>query len=529
MEGKPFAVIETDGHAGDAGTKTRVEAFLHCIRELGRGAGERPPRPSEQLTVQPLSILEIAASGERVLVPSLGPAADVLGAAIRGMGVPAEVLPDPDVAALRAGRRHTSGQECLPMTLTLGSLLLRLEAARGTDERFAFVMPGTSGPCRFGAYKELHQLVLDRLGWRPRVRIWSPPFGDYFRGLPPGFGALVLAGAFASDALGDLLRDVRPREVRPGAANAIHARWHAALVERIERAARGDVSASRLLREAATGRLYGLPALVARAASEFRAAGRPVDLPRVLVVGEIYVRNVPFANGGAVEALERRGLATRVAGVGEFLQYSEWCGSRQRRLTLGDRLDGWVRHRIEATVLGAAADAMGWPRPVEIGEVVHAARPYVRDALEGETVLTVGAALHAWRRHRVDAVLVVGPLECMPNKVAESQLVHAGEREALPSLTLSLNGDPIDFEPLDGFAVGVHDRVRAQGAFEPGEREPSHVRRSPERPGPAPLRSLREARRQTDLGSTQPEAIRRDLVARIPRGTCPGCTWWARR
>ena len=33
MAGKPFAVIETDGHSGDAGTRTRVEAFLHCVEE----------------------------------------------------------------------------------------------------------------------------------------------------------------------------------------------------------------------------------------------------------------------------------------------------------------------------------------------------------------------------------------------------------------------------------------------------------------------------------------------------------------
>ena len=37
MEGKPFAVIETDGHSGDAGTRTRVEAFLHCVEEDRRG------------------------------------------------------------------------------------------------------------------------------------------------------------------------------------------------------------------------------------------------------------------------------------------------------------------------------------------------------------------------------------------------------------------------------------------------------------------------------------------------------------
>ncbi|HUT77554.1 MAG TPA: BadF/BadG/BcrA/BcrD ATPase family protein, partial [Polyangia bacterium] len=41
MEGKPFAIIETDGHSGDAGTKTRVEAFLYCVREDRQGNGAR--------------------------------------------------------------------------------------------------------------------------------------------------------------------------------------------------------------------------------------------------------------------------------------------------------------------------------------------------------------------------------------------------------------------------------------------------------------------------------------------------------
>jgi hypothetical protein len=68
----------------------------------------------------------------------------------------------------------------------------------------------------------------------------------------------------------------------------------------------------------------------------------------------------------------------------------------------------------------------------------------------------------AWRRREVDGVLSVGPLECMPNKLAESQLVHVGEREQLLSLTLSLNGDPVDPESLDAFALEVHARHRAR-------------------------------------------------------------------
>ncbi len=467
MDGKPFTVIETDGHAGDAGTKTRVEAFLHCVREHVASGERSTPRPAERLTVRSATIREIAAKGERVLLPTMTHAADVLAGLLRGMGIPAEALPEPGAKALRLGRRHTSGKECLPMTMTLGSVLERLEAARD-GERFAFFMPGSDGPCRFGAYKELHQLVLERLGFADRVRIWAPPFGDYFQGVPPGLGALMLAGTTATDLLRDMLHDVRPREARNGAADEIHARYLAELVALAEREASGDLSGRSVLREAATGRAWGIPSLVGRAAEEFAALRGAADLPVVLVVGEIYLRNVASSNGNVVEALERRGIRARIAGVTEFIQFSDFIGARAKtRRTLGDRLDSWVRRRLEVVVSAPAAEVMGWQLPPRTGEVLRAAAPWVRDALEGETVLTVGAAVHAWRAREVDGVLSVGPLECMPNKLAESQLVHIGERENLLSLTLSLNGDPIDPEPLDGFAIEVHARRRARRGVAP--------------------------------------------------------------
>jgi hypothetical protein len=63
-------------------------------------------------------------------------------------------------------------------------------------------------------------------------------------------------------------------------------------------------------------------------------------------------------------------------------------------------------------------------------------------------VLTVGTALHEWQHGRIDAVVNVGPLECMPSKIAEAQLFLAAEREGLLSLSLPLNGDPIDPEVI---------------------------------------------------------------------------------
>jgi len=180
------------------------------------------------------------------------------------------------------------------------------------------------------------------------------------------------------------------------------------------------------------------------------------------VVGEIFVRNEPFSSGFVADALSRRGLVARVARITEFLQYSDHCGREKRDLGLGDRLDGWVRRRIETALSAAAGRAMGWHGPSPVAATLAHAGGYLRTALEGETVLTIGAAVEAWRAREVDAVLSVGPLECMPNKLAESLFHHVAEREGLLSLTLSLNGDPIDPEVLDAFAFEVLARSRGE-------------------------------------------------------------------
>jgi predicted nucleotide-binding protein (sugar kinase/HSP70/actin superfamily) len=121
-----------------------------------------------------------------------------------------------------------------------------------------------------------------------------------------------------------------------------------------------------------------------------------------------------------------------------------------------------IRRRIVDVVQRAAADGMGWPHHADVREVANAGSEYLRQELEHEAVLALGLSTHGWREGQLDGVLCVGPLECMPNKLVEAQLVHVAEREGLVSLTLSLNGDPIDPEVLDEFAYEVRERFRAR-------------------------------------------------------------------
>jgi activator of 2-hydroxyglutaryl-CoA dehydratase/predicted nucleotide-binding protein (sugar kinase/HSP70/actin superfamily) len=473
MAGKPFAIIETDGHSGDAGTKTRVEAFLHCVAQ-DQGAGDTssaaPAHDFSRVQQQRFPLAELRARGETLLIPSMGPSSAVVAACFRGAGLRVECLPQPDAAALRHGRRHTSGKECLPLCVTLGNLLKRLEPERHTDRRFTYLLTTTHGPCREGAYNLLNQITLERLGWADRVRIWAPPDSGYFDDLPAGLSMLLFTVFMASDLLLGALHDVRPVETRPGAAQEIYTRHYRRLVAQAETAARqlsaSRAPAGRVLREFAGGQLFGLRPLLAAAAASFAAVRGARALPTVLVVGEIFVRCEPFSNDFLIGKLERRGLRAKLAPFHEWLDYSDTITrSREEKPGFADRLASFVQQRIQHTMHRTAGRRLDWPEPPPLQDTLTAIEPFLRTELNGEAVLSLGTPLLEWRHGHIDAVVSVGPLECMPNKIAEAQFYHLAEQEGLPSLTLPVNGDPVDDEVLDNFAFLVRDRFRTRQAI----------------------------------------------------------------
>ena len=474
MEGKPFAVIETDGHSGDAGTKTRVEAFLHCVREDLRGLGkETVPTSLKAIEEATNSLPEARENKEIILIPRMGVSAEALAAALGGLGIRAEALPQPNREAVRMGRRQTSGKECVPMTITTGSLLQRLERDRDTDQKFCLFMPRSSGPCRFGMYNVLHKIILERLEWKDRVKVWSPVDTNYFEGLPQGFVVLLLCSMMTMDMMLEALYDARPAEKEKGLADEIYERWKAKLVKMVEGQGKdGDLSLGAGLVEVATGRFYGCAPLLRDFCRELATVRTDKQLPRVVVVGEIYVRCDPFANDFTIRRLEERGIRCTFAPFSEWLEYADYINWKT-----GDangpaaQMRTWVQNHVQRRCYNIAAREMGWGKRTSVKESVAAASRYISPDLHGEAVLTLGGPLHEWREGHIDGVVSVGPLECMPNKIDEAQFFHVAEEEGLPSLTLSLNGDPQDTEVLDNFAYEVHSQADRREQSHGEERE----------------------------------------------------------
>ncbi len=469
MRGKPWAVIETDGHAGDAGTRTRVEAFLHCVGEDRRARSAPLAAPAARsltrLDPAPTRLRALHDEGRVVLLPRLGPGTEALAACLRGLGVAAECLPVPDRAALEAGRRHTTGKECLPLALTLGSVLRRVERA-APGERFAMLMPTARGPCRFGMYHAVDRLVFERLGLDSRVRLWTPSDDGYFEGAPAGLAALVFSGLMAAELLEAMRCDALAGAPDPAAVSAAHLRRLRELLAHLECTAAGEIGARRALAEVARGRLFGCGPFLREAARELAALRDPRPRPAVLVVGEIYVRLDPFATDDLVRRLLARGIRVRVEPVHPWLEYQEHINALVGiPRDAATRFSAFIQARIQARAWQLVRRPFGWPQPPSAAAELRAAAPFIRHQLEGEPALTLGGALHAWRAGDLDGVLSVAPLECMAARVAEAQFPHAAPADDMHVLCLQLNGDPIDPEALDAFLYEVEARFARRAAM----------------------------------------------------------------
>lgn len=466
MEGKPFAIIETDGHSGDAGTKTRIESFLHSVRQ-DRAHEQYPASHNKRLTNfkekegNSYGMDQIRSRDETVLIPYMGPNSEIFAATLATVNVAAEALPMATSETLKIGRRHTSGKECLPLSVTLGSFLARLQQEKSnSNKRYALFMPTANGPCRFGQYNIMDKLILERLGLQNHVGIWAPLDEDYLAGLPGGFSILLFAAFASMDMIMAGLLDVWPQENKPGLARHIYKKYKKRLLDTIQKLDEKQVQFGPSLMRVGQGNLFGFRSILEGAAAEFaQAQNSNQAVPIVSLVGEIYVRQDPFSNDFIVHKLMDRGIKVRFAPFTEWLEYSDYF-SRQEGLTqgIGAQLTTFVQKRILDMTYNTMAKHLNWGERVTIKDTIKSAAPYLRKELIGEEILTIGGPLHEWYQGEIDGVVSVGPLECMPNKIAEAQFHHITQKEGLLSLTLSSNGDPVDETLLDNFVFEIKER-----------------------------------------------------------------------
>ena len=443
MGAKPALVLEVDEHSADAGVVTRLEAFLESLANAGSHsvAGE-PYTP-----IYPRNGDE--GCGQRTIyVPWMGDVSVAMAAAFRAKGQPSEVLPLADQDSLQLGRRYTSGKECLPCIVTTGDMLRKCQEPGFDADRAAFLMPGGSGPCRFGQYNCLHKLVLMEVGMGG-IPVVAPSqdkqlYKDFkqFKGNP---SVLAWRGIAAIDVLFKALLTVRPYEVTPGTADAAYNRW----VRAIELAIESDATTAKLA------------VVMADAADDFTAISqdRSRVKPKIGIVGEIYVRSHTFSNNDLIRQLEALGASTALASFAEWIYYTNFTRKRSslREWSFGMLLGNVIRDRVQRTVHRRLArpfealvpDVMDPP----VRHILDLANPYIHDSFEGEAVLSVGKMIE-FCHSGCDGVVNVMPFTCMPSTIVSGLTKRiVADLGGMPVLSISYDGqqDPTLQTRLEAF------------------------------------------------------------------------------
>ena len=342
----PHAVLESDGHGGKAGYVTRVQAFLHNVR-----CHYDAPHQSVPAEASVRRWRETAADGagpvahdatagmrarlarlDRPLPHSLDAGYDRfifghvggglgrhLAAAMRGAGLDASYVGEPDAAALRAAGAACSGKECLPYQLIWGSFarFLAEEAPRLDGGKTLFLSAGNGfQACRANLFPLTEQISLERLGLGDRVEVadFSLVTGNV-RMMPIVWLALV-----AVDLLNMLRFYSLADEAEPGASDALFhaysARLEALLEEpRADAGVAGDVTGA--LRFCAE--VENLLGEASRAYAALpRDAATTAALRDVYLCGDLYLRVDEWGNDGLQRKLAGHGLRVIFEPYGAF-------------------------------------------------------------------------------------------------------------------------------------------------------------------------------------------------------------------
>jgi predicted nucleotide-binding protein (sugar kinase/HSP70/actin superfamily) len=134
MGSKPSLTLELDSHTADAGIDTRIDAFIDVIRNyvpkkstvIDGITGVAAVFDERRKKIRSISGEHISLRDPRIkiLIPSMGYSATrCFAASFRHIGIDAVALNPPAEEELRLGRANSSCKECLPLALTVGSLL----------------------------------------------------------------------------------------------------------------------------------------------------------------------------------------------------------------------------------------------------------------------------------------------------------------------------------------------------------------------------------------------------------------------
>lgn len=210
------------------------------------------------------------------------------------------------------------------------------------------------------------------------------------------------------------------------------------------------------------------------------------EVPRVLIVGEIYVRRDDFAVDELVGLFSSKGIMAKIAGIGEWIHYLDFVREYdfKKRLKLLPLLkrpfsepakklirlrieEAW-KHMVENRVKRALAPAKLIPHtPHDMRKIMaNTALHFVNHELNSEIAVSSGVAATAMEEG-YSGIVNISPFACLIGRVIEGLLTPWARDRDYPLISVEVDGNqlpPSIVNKLNIFMVNVlrhggHDNV----------------------------------------------------------------------
>ncbi len=435
--GKLYTVLKIDEVANLGAVRIRIRSLLYAMEERERSGKKREGvfKPYNRVTFTK----EMKKEGYTILAPQMSPIHfGIVEPVFRKYGYNLVILDNDNRSAINAGLKYVNNDACYPSIVMVGQFMDAVLSGRYDTDHLAIIMTQTGGCCRASNYVSLIRRALQRAGYAHIPVISLNANGmEKNEGFTLSYG-LIRDGARAI-VYGDLfmrcLYHVRPYEITPGSADALHEKWERICIDSLT-----NPSTKYSYKEVCRG--------IVEAFDTF-PIDESVKKPRVGIVGEILVKYMPLANNHLVELLEREGAEAVVPDFLDFFNFSafnrqykvKYFGAKKSYYYMSKGIlkvfDSFRKPAVEAL-----EKSRRFTPPLSIYEIAEKTEPFLSLGnqygegwfLAGEMIELIG--------HGTPNVVCIQPFACLPNHVVGKGVIKALRKAYPESNIVAVDYDP---------------------------------------------------------------------------------------
>ena len=433
--GKLYTVLKIDEVNNLGAARIRIRSLLAAMNMRKAHNIRSVPRPiayeRKEFTQKMLD------EGYTILCPQMSPIHfELLEPVFRKHGFKMEVLDNDNRTAIDTGLKYVNNDACFPSITVVGQIMEAVLSGRYDTDKLAIIMSQTGGCCRASNYVAFIRRALDKVSLS-HIPVISLNYNGMEKNSGFKLSPALLLDAAHGVVYGDLfmrcLYRVRPYELVPGSANALHEKWKNICIDQM-------VNKKGKYADVCRGIVEAFDTFPIR---------ETLKKPRVGIVGEILVKYMPLANNHLVELLEREGAEAVVPDLMDFMNYCLY-GNQYLYENLGDRWSTAAVGKLGVAAIRAlrkpALDALKQSRrfepPMPIAEVARLAKPFLSIGNQyGEGWFLTGEMAELLMTHTPN-IVCIQPFACLPNHV-----VGKGVIKQLKKAYPSANIVAVDYDP----------------------------------------------------------------------------------